>query len=266
MLEADCFRVGQVLLLHHVQGSRATAMKYTPCVLFFCAFAIALLVTTPLATARDFLGPTADLPPPKSNIGVASAIGTTLLTYDNNGRDVSLNIATWEIDNLVVSQAIQRLQGRYQIAAAHLDNNWISNRGMFWRRDPTGTNTDPNGGFAYYLLIHQSWISNKMQFDCKQPGLAFAWSDSIFLRWGIACAHYEIELVDAKTGKTLRVGEAELPDDKATRNNEAFLQIDKAYWPDRSGHWTTEQLNYLQERYGQLVSLTFAKALSDMGL
>lgn len=227
---------------------------------------IALVASASLAKAGGFLMPNGELPPAQSKIGVDSLIGATLSTEDAQGRDVSLDVSAWGIDDLVVSTAIRRLQDKYHVAVGHLDPSWVSNRGLFWHRDPKGANPATDEDFDDYLLVHPSLTTNHVQFDCEQPGLGFAWSDNIFLRWGIACAHYEIELVDAKTGKTLRAEDAELPDDKAIRDNEPFVKFDKPYWPDRSGHWSAQQLIDLREQYRQLVTLTLNKTLSDIGL
>jgi hypothetical protein len=241
-------------------------------------FATVVLVASSVGACASFETRQTKLRAVKT-VGIISAVGDQItfarggLTGANNHSD-SFPVASWGLDDLIVQQVTEVLNGRFQVqpvtyrrdAFAKLEKDSVVAPVNLIRGDPfkklVQTDVSPQGLDAYIVITKAK--SNFGGGSRKVEGIGFLTYGTALASYNQIHVLYEIRVFDGKTFDVIeKMAAPPLDDGGAVRISGPSRMTDDDFSPSAGDPAQNEKLHAL---IADLVARSLASTLSDMYL
>ncbi len=244
----------------------------------FAILSLTLTLTLALARAAPIESAASDKYSNIRTIGIISAIGDyfTIAKADIiSSRDIVLPINMWKLDNVATDEISAQLAGRFTIKPvpysradfSKQENGWWTNSDKEIHRTISEfSNTNEIDAYLVVLKNSGSTIyANPPRFFHRGVGVLM-FNPQIGGTDNVEFANFKIALIDAKTNHTIAEDAARIPAIGLTAITSPHFPIDDTLLPDKTGHFTEEQMDEFQADIKKLVRLGLRQTLKEMSL
>lgn len=239
-------------------------------------FAFVFLVPGQSANAQD--SPHEKYPNIRT-IGIISAIGDYLTIAKREfmlDTDTAIPIEAWRLDEIATEELSALLNADFIVKKV------IYNRGDFSKRDRRWWGSSEtsvrkaiaafgaDNGIDAYLLV---WKNISPPFGARQVprllqrGVGISISNPVIgAIENFEFARFKIELIDAKTNRTIVEEIARIPAIGLTSVTDPHFPIDDTLLPDKAGSFNDDQLDDIRADITKLVRLSLRQTIREMSL